>query len=157
MAERRVARKLCRTERFLLFFCWEKVELNLPGSSLYSPVKPWVSKRRRDGTLAADSVSFVDNICPTGPTEADSRQASQVMAKELPHRGIQDAVANAGMIAKHLGHGLGRYFILLTPWLLLWLSKPNGTRRRQNLVGYRPVWMKVQMWSTSLWRRLGAF
>ena len=72
-------------------FCWERVELNLPGSLLYSPVKPWVSKRRKDGTLAADFVSFVDDIRPTGPTEMNARQASQVVAKESAHRGIQDA------------------------------------------------------------------
>ena len=72
-------------------FRWEKVELNLPGSLLYSPVRPWVSKRRKDGTLAADSVSFVDDTCPTGPTEIDARQASQVMAKQLAHQVIQDA------------------------------------------------------------------
>ena len=73
-------------------FRWERVELNLPGSLLYSPVKPWVSKRRKDATLAADSVSFVDDIRSTGPAEIDARQqASQVMAKEAAHCGIQDA------------------------------------------------------------------
>jgi hypothetical protein len=69
-------------------FRWDRVDLNLPGDPAYSPVRPWVSKRRRDGTLAADSVSFVDNICPTGPTEEEARQASQVMAKESARRGI---------------------------------------------------------------------
>ena len=73
-------------------FRWEQVELNLPGDPAYSPVRqPWVSKRRKDGTLAADSVLFVDDIRPTGPTEKEARQASQVMAKESAHRGIQDA------------------------------------------------------------------
>ena len=33
----------------------------------------------------------MDDICPTGPTEIDARQASQGMAKESAHRGIQDA------------------------------------------------------------------
>jgi hypothetical protein len=69
-------------------FCWERVELNLPGDPAYSPVRLWVSKRRKDGTLAADLVSFVDDI---RPTEKEARQASQVMAKESEHRGIQHA------------------------------------------------------------------
>jgi hypothetical protein len=73
-------------------FCWERVELNLPGHEDYAPHKSWVSKRRSDGTtLAADSISFVDDIQPTGPTEVDARQASQVMAKQAAWRGIQDA------------------------------------------------------------------
>jgi len=72
-------------------FRWERVELNLPGDPAYSPVRPWVSKRQKDGTLADDLVSFVDDIRPTGPTEKKARQASQVMAKESAYRGIQDA------------------------------------------------------------------
>jgi len=60
-----------------------------------SPVRPWVSKRCRDGTLAANSVSFVDDIRPTGgPTEEEARQASQAMAKESARCGIQDAARN---------------------------------------------------------------
>ena len=35
-------------------FRWERVELNLPGDLAYSSVRPWVSKRQKDGTLAAD-------------------------------------------------------------------------------------------------------
>jgi hypothetical protein len=72
-------------------FRWDRVDLNLPGDPAYSPVSPWVSKRCRDGTLAADSVLYVDDIRPTGPTEEEARQASQVMAKESARRGIQDA------------------------------------------------------------------
>ena len=72
-------------------FRWERVELNLPGDPAYSPVRPWVSKRQKEGTLAADVVSFVDDIRITGPTEKETCQASQVMAKESAHRGIQDA------------------------------------------------------------------
>ena len=72
-------------------FRWERVELNLPGDLAYSSVRPWVSKRQKDGTLAADSVSSVDDIRPTGPAEEKAREASQVMAKESAHRGIQDA------------------------------------------------------------------
>jgi len=72
-------------------FRWERVGINLPGHEDYAPNKSWVSKRRSNGTLAADSISFVKNICPTGPAEADARQASQVMAKQAAWRGIQDA------------------------------------------------------------------
>jgi hypothetical protein len=74
---------------------------------MYSPVKPWVSKRRKDGTLAADSVSFVDDIWPTGPTEVDARQVSQVMAKELAHRGIQDAACKRRGVSKTPGAWAG--------------------------------------------------
>jgi len=72
-------------------FRWDRAELNLPGHKDYAPNKSWLSKRCSDGTLAADSILFADNIRPTGPTEADARQASQVTAKQAAWGGIQDA------------------------------------------------------------------
>jgi hypothetical protein len=72
-------------------FRWDRMDLDLPGGSAYLPWLPWVSKRRWDSTLAADSVSFVEDLRPTGPTEKEARQASQDMAKESTHRRIQDA------------------------------------------------------------------
>jgi hypothetical protein len=37
-------------------FAWETVELNVPGSEGYRPERPWISKRRRDGNIAAAGV-----------------------------------------------------------------------------------------------------
>ena len=88
-------------------FGWERVELNLPGHEDYAPHKTWVSKRRSNGTLAADSYSFVDDIRPTGPTEADARQASQVMAKQATWRGIQDATRKQRDVSQTLGAWAG--------------------------------------------------
>jgi hypothetical protein len=87
--------------------CWERVELNLPGNPVYLPVRPRVSKRRKDGTLAADLVSYVDDIYPTGPTEEEAREASQVMAKELAHRGIRDVARKRQDISQTPGAWAG--------------------------------------------------
>jgi hypothetical protein len=40
-------------------FRWKRIELNLPGHKDYAPNKSWVSKRRSDGTLEADSSYLV--------------------------------------------------------------------------------------------------
>jgi hypothetical protein len=103
-------------------FRWERVELNLPGHEDCAPHKSWVSKRRSDGSLAADSISFVDDIRPTGPTEADARQASQVMAKQAAWCGIQDATRKQRLLML----GLALLYTQLTVTSVLWLSKPSG-------------------------------
>jgi hypothetical protein len=54
-------------------FPWDKVQMNLPGSSEYDPSLPWVSKVRKcDGRIAADAVTFVDDRHPLGPTSKDA-------------------------------------------------------------------------------------
>jgi hypothetical protein len=50
-------------------FTLETVELNVPGSKGYRPGRPWISKRRRDGIIAADVLVFVDDGRSTKPTE----------------------------------------------------------------------------------------
>jgi hypothetical protein len=48
-------------------FKWVRVRLNLPGDKNYDPSLPWVSKVRKDGKIAADLFTFVDDLRPTGP------------------------------------------------------------------------------------------
>jgi hypothetical protein len=42
-------------------FCWSTVQLNLPGTKLYNPSRPWVYKAKKDGSLAADYHMYVDD------------------------------------------------------------------------------------------------
>ncbi len=42
-------------------FQWDHVRLNLPGSREYNPSEGWLTKRRKDGSLASDFVVFVDD------------------------------------------------------------------------------------------------
>lgn len=72
-------------------FRWDHVLLNLPGMKEYSPSKPWVSKRRNDGTIAADLVSFVDDLRPVASSEKECWEASQLVSKRMAWLGLQDA------------------------------------------------------------------
>jgi hypothetical protein len=47
-------------------FQFDHVRLNLPGTSKYNPTEGWVSKRRKDGSLASDFVCFVNDQRVTG-------------------------------------------------------------------------------------------
>jgi hypothetical protein len=72
-------------------FRWERVILNLPGQKNYDPTRPWVYKIRKDGTLSADLLSYVDDERTTGPTEAECWNASQWVSSKSAYSGIQDA------------------------------------------------------------------
>lgn len=72
-------------------FRWDHVLLNLPGMAGYDPGKPWVSKRRSDGTLAADLISFVDDLRPVAPSESECWEASQRVSTQMATLGLQDA------------------------------------------------------------------
>jgi hypothetical protein len=58
-------------------FRWDRVILNLPGDPYYDPSKTWVRKVRKDGTLAADCLTYVDDERPTGPTAIECWKAAQ--------------------------------------------------------------------------------
>lgn len=70
---------------------WARLELNLPGDVSYSPSRPWVSKRRQDGSLAADIHSYVDDERVTGPTREETWAGSSKLAKLRAYLGLQDA------------------------------------------------------------------
>jgi hypothetical protein len=78
-------------------FAWETVELNVPGSKGYRPGRPWISKRRRDGKIAADVHIFVDGGRSTGPTEEVAWQASSRFAKTASFLGLQDTCRKLGV------------------------------------------------------------
>ena len=81
--------------------CWERVELNLPGHEDYRTTSCWLACGAR--TVP----SIVDDFCPTGLTEADARQASQVMTKQAAWRGIQDATCKQRDVSQTPGAWAG--------------------------------------------------
>jgi hypothetical protein len=73
-------------------FRWDWVRMNLPGSENYCCSKPWVSKVRAcDMRIAADFLSFVDDVWPTGPTKKECWLAARRVGSQLNYLGIQDA------------------------------------------------------------------
>ncbi len=47
-------------------FQWSNLLFNLPVTEHYKPSLAWVSKRRKDRSLASDFVCFIDNLRITG-------------------------------------------------------------------------------------------
>jgi hypothetical protein len=70
---------------------WDRIDLNLPGSLTYSPAKSWVSKVRRDGSLAGDFLIYVDDVRTMGHSAEDCRLVSRRVASTLNSLGLQDA------------------------------------------------------------------
>jgi hypothetical protein len=73
-------------------FRWDVMELNLPGMPSYSPSKPWFYKKRSsDGRIAADVLTYIDDACPTGPSEEEFWQEARKYDITCNHYGVQDA------------------------------------------------------------------
>ena len=104
--DRRQSNKGC-DGRELNPFQWETVKLNLPGSEGYDPCVSWISKRRKDGRVACDVFTFVDDKRVTGPDEVLAWQASHALALTQSYLGIQDAGRKARPCSKTPGAWAG--------------------------------------------------
>jgi len=58
-------------------FQWAVMRLNLPGDPSYDPSVLWVSKVRKDGAIAADLKTYINDERPSGPTELEAWRAAQ--------------------------------------------------------------------------------
>ena len=73
---------------------WDKIRLNLPASKGYDPTLPWVSKVVLFAgflLLAADFITFVDDIRTGGPGREWAWRAMRQIGSRLNALGIQDA------------------------------------------------------------------
>ena len=76
-------------------FQWESVKWNLPGYKDYDPSVSWLTKRRKDGRIACDIFTFVDDERVTGPDQDLAWQASHALASTQSYLGVQDAARKA--------------------------------------------------------------
>ncbi len=72
-------------------FQWERVELNLPGTKEYDPCVSWITKKQKDGQMACNVFTFVDDERVVSPIEELTWQVSHAMASKQSYLGIQDA------------------------------------------------------------------
>jgi hypothetical protein len=74
-------------------FRWDKVRMNLPGSTDYDPSLPWVSKIwLEDGRIAADLFIYVDHdVRITGNLAKECGAVARRAASVAHHLGVQDA------------------------------------------------------------------
>jgi hypothetical protein len=73
-------------------FQWDHVKLNLPGTANYNPSEGWITKRRVDGSLASDMVTFVDDERGTGSGAERVREAGHTLSTRESYLGVQDAL-----------------------------------------------------------------
>ncbi len=88
-------------------FQWKGVHLNLPGTKDYDPCVTWISKRCKDGRIACDIFTFVDDERVVGPDEALTWQTSHVLASKQSYLGIQDAARKARPCSQTMGAWVG--------------------------------------------------
>jgi hypothetical protein len=97
-----------RLEKSNLFH-WDKVVLNLPGSTGYDPARPWLYKFDSLGNkLAAFVVSYVDDL-RTGDDGGKQRcdQVTHQVASRLNYLGEQDAARKRGAASQQPGPWAG--------------------------------------------------
>ena len=72
-------------------FRWSRVVLNLPGMKEYTPQRPRVFRVRLDDTMAADLLSYIDDLRNTGPTATECWDGLHQVCSRLTWLGLQDA------------------------------------------------------------------
>ena len=72
-------------------FRWDKVVLNMPGQHSYDPRLPWIYKKRKDGRIAADLHTYIDDNRVTANDTEEALRASSRVAKYCAWLGMQDA------------------------------------------------------------------
>jgi len=70
---------------------WESVTLNLPGSPTYDPQLPWVRKVRKDGEIAGDTPTYVDDVRAVATSLKHCWQLAHQFATTMSYLGIQVA------------------------------------------------------------------
>ena len=71
---------------------WNSILLNLPGTRAYNPSIAWISKRRTDGSLASDFVTFVDDLRLAAQGPERVRELGHAVSTKQAYLGIQDAL-----------------------------------------------------------------
>jgi hypothetical protein len=73
-------------------FQWSHLRLNLPWCKGYTPAQAWLSKRRKDDSLASNFVCFVDNQRVTASSSARIVEAGHAISTMESYLGLQDAL-----------------------------------------------------------------
>ena len=71
---------------------WGYIMLNLPGSKEYKPHMAWISKRRKDGSLTSNYVTFVDDLRLAAEGRKRIAQLGHTISTREAYVGMQDAL-----------------------------------------------------------------
>ena len=86
-------------------FQWNRVMLNMPGTSNYQPGVAWLSKRRTDGTLVSDFVCFVDDQRLAAASSKCMTEAGHTLSSCEAYLGIQNALRKLRAAGGTIYHG----------------------------------------------------
>ena len=121
---------------------WKHVEMNLPGSGGYNPMRPWVSKQRGDGHMAADILAYCDDLRVCGFCQKATQASTRRVAQMSNYLGMQDAPRNrcASLVPGP------------EPWLSRWMMQGSlPLFRRKSGTRPGPYWMVCGMdWKTGV-------
>ena len=71
---------------------FDEVRFNIPGSSDYNPILPWVMKwNAKHNNIAGDAITYMDDIRTVGFSAENAWQVARRLASRLQYMGIQDA------------------------------------------------------------------
>jgi len=88
-------------------FCWELVELNLPGMEGYDPSLPRVRRLRFDGLVAVVLKSYFDDGRVAGPNEDLTRRGLRQVTSGIQYYGNQDASRKRREVSMRAGAWAG--------------------------------------------------
>ena len=88
-------------------FHWETVRLNLPGSPLYQPDLPWVSRLTSTGCLAGHSSRYIDDLRTIGRSSEHCWALSYSLATTFAFLGLQIALQKFRPPTPHPGPWAG--------------------------------------------------
>ena len=71
---------------------WNYIILNISGTRTYNPSIAWLSKRRTDGLLASDFVTFVDDLQLGVQGVEQPKETGHTVSMKQAYLGIQDTV-----------------------------------------------------------------
>jgi len=91
---------------------WQYIQLNLPGMPSYDSTQPWVSKRRADGSMAAGSTRFVDDLRPVGPSKEECWIVTHTLSCRYGHLGLQVAARKTRPPSQTPGAWAGSHVVL---------------------------------------------
>jgi len=115
-------------------FQWTTIRTNLPGSDDYDPRVSWISKIRKDGRVAADLFTFVDDERVTGPDEDVTWKAGHRLGYIQSYLGIQNAVRKLRECTQTAGSWVGSVVHILPEYGVCVLTSPEKWNKLRNIL-----------------------
>lgn len=131
-------------------FRWDSIELNMPGDASYDPRLPWIFKKRKDGLIAADLITYIDDNRGTGNDSDEAWAVSSKIAKCCSWLwGCKTPRESEEPQAGHQGLGQVLLFEQMERRLNEWSRKSDGIKPKQKFLGSSNNWIQPR-WENQL-------